>query len=296
MADEDDYVPGQADPNYDYTAGDKAADNPISDEIGDDAEIATNFRSDISADEVEKGSWRQPKPGEHVFYIKSIEWADGGVPAHEKVYLRLPSGEVRAAHFDSRKIQITFAIPGDENQTMRDFFMLPPAMESQMQAYEFGFGKESDASKKESKEGGVHAKRLKHFLARLGYQCDEKGRLPASASKIAQWRVYPGTKIARFIKMEVLPPDGNKYRDKKTGEEKTSTFARLKMFSYAFVNPPPEVAIAQRTAAEAAKNASSSPVVTQPQLDAHSEVDSTPEPAHDKPKSAGKKAKASASS
>lgn len=246
----DDYVPGETE-EFDYTAADRTtapASNPIaSEEVGDNEEIATSgFRSDASTDQMLKDTFRSPAPGEHIFYIKSLEWDDGGSPIVDKVYVKLTNGEIRPMNCDCRKLKATLAIPGDPNCTMMVWFRLPPS-ESQMEAYEYGFKDKAAAEKNPRERGGYFAKELRYFLARLGFEFDSQGRLPESAKRLANWKKYPDTDAARLIKAEVVAGKPGEYIDKKTGEKKMGKgFPNIKQMSYAFVPAPPEVAVIQQ--------------------------------------------------
>ncbi len=264
----EDYVPGATEEGYDYTADDRVAATAVlgssTNSVGDDEGfIATALRPDVKLEEIEKGSFRFLGPGDHVVYMKDIQWADGGNPVSEKVYVKQTNGTVRPFPMDCRKCKVIFAIPGDENLTCSDMFLLPP-VPNQMEAYEYGYKNLEDAEKNPREKGGFHSKKFKHFLGRLGFECDSNGKVPVSATKFANWKKYPSTNIHRMIKLSIRKgKEGGTYVDKKTGETKQSQgFNNIVMFSYCYVEPPAEVKVAQLHARTVAQQANApAPVV-----------------------------------
>ncbi len=296
---ENDYVPGTEEEGYDYTAEDRTATtagNPLGStthSVGDDEGFSTEFRPDVSPEEIEKGSFRYIGPGDHTVYIKDVQWAEDGKDVFEKVHVKLPSGEVRPMHMDCKKVKVIFAIPGDENCTASDMFLMPPAS-GQMEAYEYGYKDPEDAKKNPREKGGFHAKKLKHFLGRL-FTFDSTGKIPVAAGKFANWKKYPGTNIHKLIGITIVKGKaGGFYIDKKTGEKKESQgFNNIKMFTYRYVEPPADVLVAQKQAeldrtkalaASVAKLAEPVQEQAEPQAEVH----------EDKPKKSSKKVVASA--
>lgn len=253
MNPQDDYVPSNhvtvgTEP-FDYTGVDRSGNVPFGDDIDLDTEVNTDFLDGTSADDIEKSSYHPPKPGVHVFEVSKLEWVENGKLFANKVYVkRLSDGEVRAMSFDSKILRVTFSVLGDPYCTIRDQFTMAPTSREELEAYEYGFGKEDQARKEERARGGFAAKKLKHFLARLGFQNDANGKIPPSANKLRNWMFYEGTDIKKQIKMEITPPAvGNPYIDKKTGEKVTPTkaFPNIKFFSYGFVPEPSNVGVSR---------------------------------------------------
>src|SRR5208282_682058 len=135
MSANDDYVPsGTAvgTESYDYTAVDRTSPVPFGDDSGGDVdldtEVNTEFLPGTSADEIEKSSYRQPKPGVHIFEVNKLEWLEGGKTFSNLVYVkRLSDGEVRSMSFDSKILRITFNLLGDKYCTIRNNFVMAPA-------------------------------------------------------------------------------------------------------------------------------------------------------------------------
>jgi hypothetical protein len=274
----DDYVPGATDDEYDYTKDDKEVANPIAAsgkavDIADDEGFDPNFRQDVTPEQIEKGSFRFVKPGVYgatnPLYIKSVQWHNEGKIISNKWYVKNTNGEVHVATCDVKRIDVTFAIPGDENCTIRDFFYIP-INPNQLEAFEFGFSATTDAEianiqkNKKRSDGGFWAKKLKFFVARLGYQSDSQGRVPPEAGQPAKWLRYPDTKYHRLIGMEVevqrpfkprpgvAPPEGPQ-----------KVYNQIKMFSYLFIEPPPDIKVMQMQAQLARERASQPAVVQQ---------------------------------
>jgi hypothetical protein len=243
---DDDYVPGAVDEDFDFTAADKPGATVPFDVPGEnilDEEISVAAVSGMDADEIEKGSFRNISPGVHTLKVKTCHWTnkDGEIRS-EKVYLKTPSGQTRAASYDARGLTVIFCLPDDPNCTVQDIFIMPPMNKNQEEAWKFGFKKESDAGSKKREEGGYNAKKLFHFLARLGFQFDTQKNPPPEASKLRNWVYYPGTSVNRLIRCEVLPPDAPREYIDKNGEKKTPTrtYPKVRFFSYAYVSPPKE--------------------------------------------------------
>lgn len=264
----EDYVPSEAEEGYDYTAADRAAVATSTNPLGstsnsvddDDGLVAVSSRTDATPEEIEKEQRRFIGPGNHTVYIKDIIWENDKKPVSMKMYVKTESGSVRPMSLDSQKVRVVFAIPGDENCTIFDTFVLPPGLESQMEAYDYGWsdtqGKgERSALDNHRNKGGAHSKKLLQFLGHLGFVFDSKGRIPLAATKFANWKKYPDTNIHKQVKIEVTKSqEGQKYTDKKTGEEKISKgFSNINMYSYRSVPIPSEVEVA-RKAAEVARN------------------------------------------
>jgi hypothetical protein len=262
------YVAGAVDEDHDYTKSDSGNPIKIPDEITeDDGFDAVDLAPDVKADEIEKGSYRYLGPGEWVVCVKDVVWSDKGEPIHNKVHVKSENGEVHPDFFFSRRCKVTFCLPDDENNTVNDMFLVMPPKE-QMEAFTYGYSKEDDAKKNPRTKGGFHCKKLKHFLARLGFQEDSEGRLPAAAGRFINWLYYPGTKIRRRIKLEVQK--GKQQPDKivvdENGNKKTITppiYNQVKMYSYALVEPPAEVLVAQRKAILDAQKAAAEAVKPQ---------------------------------
>lgn len=246
----DDYVSG----GYDYTKEDDPKDNPIviDTEISDDEGFAVEeLAPDARISDIEKGSYRYLSPGVYpMLEVKNVEWSDKGTPINTRVFVKGENGEVRPDFFVSRRCKVTFCVPGDENNTTNDMFLIPPAERSQLDAWQHGFSKEKDAKEKSRSQGGFHDKKLKQFLGRLGFEENpETGKLPPSAGKFSNWKFYSGTTARRRIGLEIQrgkqQPD-KIITDPKTGVKTTVTptvYNQVKMYSYTYVDPPADVAV-----------------------------------------------------
>lgn len=300
----EDYVPEETS-GYNYAAspddmpkGAWKDENPLgstTNSAGDDEGFTTtNFRPDATPEEIAKGSFRYIGPGTHVVYVKDIQWADDGRPIPEKVYVKQPNGTVRPMNMDCRKCKVIFAIPGDENLTISDMFLLPPA-ESQLEAYEYGWKEQKQANDNPREKGGFHAKKLRHFLGRLAFEFDSQGRIPLAATKFSNWKKYPGTNIHKQVKFEVRTGQAGKpYTDKKTGEQKVGQgFNNIVMFSYCSVPIPAEVEVA-RKAAEIARNRELAQSIAKVQPEAQEPTQEPVETPEEKPVKKTKKVTAQA--
>jgi hypothetical protein len=305
----DDYVPGAVDEDYDYSKDDKETANPIAAsgkavDIEEGEGFDPNFRGDVTAEQIEKGSFRFVKPGvysqSNPLYVKSVQWHNEGKPISNKWYVKTPGGEVRVAVCDVKRVNVTFAVPGDENCTVRDWFYIP-INPNQLEAFEFGFSAKTDAEianiqkNKKREEGGFFAKKLKYFIARLGYQSDSQGRVPLEAGQPAKWLRYPGTSYHRYIGMEVeIQQPGKNTQPLPEGSKR---WPQPKMFSYTYIEPPPDVKVAQMQA-KLAHERVSKPVEPEPNsvaaeaIKMHEQAVAQDEPSGVKPAKGSKKKQA----
>lgn len=235
---EGDYVPGAVS-DADYTEQDVPYKTP--DEKIEDESFDADFLGGTTAEAIDKQSFRFMPPGIHVVEIRRVEWADKGGVLSNTVYVKRSDGTVSATNFDSRKCKVTFSLPGDENCTTQDQFLLPPAR-SQLEAYEYGFKEEKDAldPKKKRDQGGFWAKKLKHFLSKIGFINDANGNLPPEAGKFINWMFYVGTNTRRLVRIDIQPgKPRDPYFDKETNQMVTPRiFNQIRMFSYSLVPPP----------------------------------------------------------
>lgn len=250
---EEGYVSGaDIDPHYDYTnlgsdepeTSSSSSDVPfkVPTEVDDDEGFSTTFSVSTPVEEIEKGTFRYLDVGKYILEIKDIQWADkddSGFPY--KHYVKRPDGKVVAMTMLSRKIKVIFCVPGDDNLTCSDNFILPPQTESQLEVFEYGFANELSAAKNTREQGGLHSKKLVQFLSRIGFQCDSKGRLPKEAQKFGNWKYYPGSKIRRRVKLELIKVPGKDRQDPNNPGKVIPgrDFINVKMFSYA-IAPLPE--------------------------------------------------------
>jgi hypothetical protein len=268
----EDFVPTPPD-NFDPTldpdatvrtySGDTPFDENEWTEANLDSPIDLGEDEITKVEDIEKEGFRDVPPGVRVLEIIRMEFVKDPNPPTSNVWLKRADGTVRPANFNTRKILVHLSMPGDPKCSVRDDFFLPPLHPDELPAFKYGAKNGDEAEKKKDpKEHSFWFKKLVHFVARLGYDQDEKGHFKDPGAMLPRnWLYYPGTKIHRRVKVEILPGKAEPYPDKKndpTGEKglmvtPKRAFNKIRMFSYALEPPPRGVAEAQRAAATAAR-------------------------------------------
>jgi hypothetical protein len=221
----------------------------------DEELFSTELLPDLSGDEIKKQQFRTMPEGEHVVFLKSLDWLNEGKPKFTKVYVKKNDGTIGPVNLGTRSLRATFALPDDKMCTIQDVFVMPPSGGPEyMHAYEHGFGTEKEAHEKGPNEASFNAKKLKYFLTRLGFECDEHGALEPASAKPGNWLRYPGTPVSRLVKLKSRRPNDREYKDKDGVMRKPNmNFNQVDLFSYAYVEPPAEVKVLQLNAEIKAK-------------------------------------------
>lgn len=124
--------------------------------------------------EAEARQFRDLTPGDHELFVKQIV----GRPD-----VKLRTGFVRGAKvsWESAMVKVRLARVGDPGASCVDMFDLPPVDPRGQEAY-------LCASKgPEGGNPGFHARKLAHFLSRLGFPFAEGAPLPAEACRLGNW-------------------------------------------------------------------------------------------------------------
>lgn len=146
--------------------------------------------------EFEANRFREIEPGEHELFVKNFKEAPK--PILREGYLR-----GQKVTWESALVKARLAKVGDPNASVVDLFDLPPRDRAGQEAY-------LHASKHpDGKNPGFMARKLVHFLDRLGFPCSEGRPLPAEACNLGNWigrRVHAITSMERPKPGSAYPP------------------------------------------------------------------------------------------
>jgi hypothetical protein len=173
-------------------------------------EIADVSAPTATADDIEKNNgFREVPPGDHILVVKGFRG-----PVESDSY-RVKVGE-QLRSYTSHSVRVTFCLPGDPRATVEDYFILPPANPSELEAYYRGV-----PTDKPDQTPGNAANKFYHFISRLGFPYPPGGKLPDGARRLGNWK-------GRAIGASVV--DGGTYTDKSGATKKG--WNKVKYFSY----------------------------------------------------------------
>lgn len=156
--------------------------------------------------------FREIEPGDHELFVKGFK----GRPV-----TKLREGYLRGVRvsWESDMVMVRLAKVGEPQASAIDFFDLPPRDPRGQEAY-------LHASKKaDGLNPGFQARKLTHFLSRLGYPCVEGAPLPAAACNLGNWvgrRVHASTGLEKEDPTKIDQQTGLPYPRR----------AQVKLFSY----------------------------------------------------------------
>lgn len=263
MKEPEDFLPDMEDPTPNSAPGSPAVESD-SVPFDDPAEAAARIASTpcmiaglMTDEEIQHERYRQIEPGRHTVQVLRVD--QQGDARYSRCFLKRADGSVVPTSYVSTNVKVTLCIPGDEKQTTSFFLELFPDTREEQEAFLYGFADEerAKASKNPRKDGGWNAKKLIHWISKLGFKQDSKGAFPAEAFAPVNWVFYPHTRIRRLISAQVEAPyKAPKPRNVNGQVVPGRSFNSVNAFGFQEVPPPPQAAVAHYDAPAASPPAS----------------------------------------